>query len=366
MRRVVVSAVNFTEGGPLTVLRDCLRAAAAHLPSDWEIIALVHDSSLINEPRVRLVEIPDAKRSWLRRIYHEWLGFRRLSLAWSPDLWLSLHDLTPRVQARRQAVYCHNPAPFYALPWHEARMEPKLWVFNRFYAHLYGAFIHRNRWVIVQQQWIRQAFINRFGTLPIVVAHPNVKPPANEMKLAQPLTANSPCVLIYPTLPRVFKNVETVLGAMQQLEAQEQSGVELRVTLNGDENPYARWLHTRFHGTAGVRFIGRQTPIQMAQQYREASAVVFSSKLETWGLPISEAKAWNKRLLVADLPYAHETVGSYDQVAFLPATNVDAWACSITALARSEWTVAPTTSTPVPEPFAPSWPALWSLLVKDL
>lgn len=365
-RRVVVSAVNFTEGGPLTVLRDCLRAAVATLPDDWEIVALVHDTALVQEPRVRLVPFAQAKGSWLKRLALEWHGFGRHFRGEPVDLWLSLHDVTPRVQARRQAVYCHNPSPFYRLPWHEARLEPKLWLFNRFYAHLYGAFIRRNHWVIVQQQWIRRAFTERFGALPVVVAHPDVKPPPADVPPALSRTTNGPCVLLYPTLPRVFKNVETVMAAMQRLAAAGQTGVELRVTIRGDENAYARWLHERFRDTPGVHFIGRQTPAQMAQQYREASAVLFPSKLETWGLPISEAKAWHKPLLVADLPYAHETVGSYEQAAFLPATDADDWARAIAALAQHTWHVAPTTGAPVPEPFAPSWPALWSLLVKDL
>lgn len=365
-RRVVVSAVNFTEGGPLTVLRDCLRAAVATLPDEWEIVALVHDAALVKEPRVRVVYFPQAKGSWLKRLALEWRGFEKHFRDEPVDLWLSLHDVTPRVQARRQAVYCHNPAPFYDLPWHEARLEPKLWLFNRFYAYLYGAFIRRNRWVIVQQQWIRKAFTTRFGSLPVVVAHPDVKLPPADWSGLPDSTVNVHCVLLYPTLPRVFKNVETVMEAMQLLAATGQTGIELRVTISGEENPYARWLHERFHGTPGVRFVGRQTPEQMAKQYQEANAVLFPSKLETWGLPISEAKAWRKPLLVADLPYAHETVGSFDQVTFLPATDAAAWARSIAALAQDEWRVAPTEGARVPEPYAPSWPALWQLLVKDL
>ena len=34
-------------------------------------------------------------------------------------------------------------------------------------------------------------------------------------------------------------------------------------------------------------------------------------------MPISEAKALGKPLLIAELPYAHETVGTYDKVSFI-------------------------------------------------
>jgi glycosyltransferase involved in cell wall biosynthesis len=50
-------------------------------------------------------------------------------------------------------------------------------------------------------------------------------------------------------------------------------------------------------------------------------ALIFPSRLETWGLPISEAKAMQKPLWVADVPYAHETVGTYENVVFFNPNN---------------------------------------------
>ncbi len=49
--------------------------------------------------------------------------------------------------------------------------------------------------------------------------------------------------------------------------------------------------------------------------------MVFPSKLETWGLPLSEAKAFQKPILSANLPYAKETVGDYEAVSFFDITN---------------------------------------------
>lgn len=363
-RRVVISAVNFTEGGPLTVLRDCLRAAASQLEADWEIIALVHDRRLIDEPRVRLVEIADAKRSWLGRLKHEWLGFGKLSRQWQPDLWLSLHDITPRVSARRQAVYCHNPSPFYRLPWREARLEPPLFLFNRLYRYLYRAFIRRNTWVIVQQEWLRVAFQDLFGQLPIVVAHPTVHISATDSSAL--LVSSRKVVFLYPALPRVFKNIETVLAAAEQLAAASAPGFELRVTLSGNENSYAQWLYGRFGHLECVRFIGRQNREEMADQYREATAVLFPSKLETWGLPISEAKVWRKPLLVAALPYAFETVGNCDHVQFLPAEDAQAWSDAMRALVEQTWKPSPVQRDLPAEPFVKDWPELWQFLVKGL
>lgn len=362
MSRIVVSAVNFNEGGPLTVLRECLASAIAVLPVEWEVIALVHRADLINEPRVRLISIPSSKRSWFHRLYWEWFGFRRISRELKPTLWLSLHDITPRVLATRQAVYCHNPSPFYRIGLREALLEPTFLMFNQFYAFLYRVFIRRNYCVIVQQDWLRDEFIRRMGQLPVVVAHPSMRTD----ELASLPTPGSTFVFIYPALPRVFKNIETLCKAAQILGSRGVSGFEVRLTLDGTENRYARWLRKRFGDTAQIRFIGRQTKDEMATQYREASAVVFTSKLETWGLPITEAKTQRRPLLVADLPYARETVGTYDLVSFFPAESSESLADLMQSMVKLTWQPTGNHHANPKAPFASDWASLWGILIDGL
>ena len=360
---VVVSAVNLVEGGTLTILRDCVRAAAAHLPSEWRIVALVHDRKLLDVPRVECVEMPKAKSSWLARIDHEWRIFRKLSRAWKPDLWLSLHDVTPRVQARRQVVYCHNPSPFYAMPWREAVREPRIFLFTLFYRFLYGAFIRRNRFVIVQQQWLRAAFRRLYGDLPLVVAHPEVTAPDPKRAVQRAPQAGR---FFFPSLPRGYKNFETLCQAARLLDQRAVGPFEVRITIDGRENAYARWLRREFEDVASIRFIGLQDREGMEAEYAAAAVVVFPAKLETWGLPISEAIARAVPLMLADLPYAHETVGSYADVSFFPATDSRALADLMQAAIESNWHPVGSVASRPEEPFTSSWQGLWQLMVAGL
>lgn len=361
---VVISGVNLNEGGPLTVLRECVASAAETLPSHWRLIVLVHRSDLINNPRVHLIEIPDAKRSWWRRMRWEWFGFKALSAELEPDLWLSLHDITSRVTARRQAVYCHNPAPFFSMTLREVFLEPKLWLFTRFYALLYRAFIHYNDQVIVQQAWLRDEFIRRFGRLPVVVAHPVAQPTPG----TRPLRArtSTPFVFIYPALSRVFKNFEVIGRAVRLLNARQVGAFEVRITIDGSENRYARWLHFQFGDVPHLKFIGRQSAAQMSAQYNEAAALLFPSRLETWGLPITEAKARGLPMLVADARYAHETVGTYDQVGFFPSASAERLAEQMSAMITGNWQPQGQTVEPPASPFAADWGALWALMTNGL
>jgi glycosyltransferase involved in cell wall biosynthesis len=360
-KTVVVSAVNFTEGGPLTVLRESLAAASEVLPPEWDIVALVHDESLIRLPRVRTVAIPDAKISWLRRLRWEWFGFNKLSQQWEPELWLSLHDITPRVQARYQAVYCHNPAPFYRVRLRDILHEPKLLLFSLFYVGLYRLHIRRNRYVIVQQEWLRQEFLRRFGSLPLLVAHPSKD--LSPKRGIQKLTTYH--VFLYPALARVFKNLEVIGEAVNLLQARGIENFEVRLTIDGTENKYSKWLKRCYGQLPNLRFLGRQDSNQMHEQYKEASAMLFPSRLETWGLPITEAKLHQLPILVADLPYAHETVGEYDLVSFFDPKSPELLADLMVSIISGVWQPTGNSQRPPRPPFAAHWGELWALLVED-
>jgi glycosyltransferase involved in cell wall biosynthesis len=241
-------------------------------------------------------------------------------------------------------------------------MEPTFLMFNQLYALLYRLFIRRNYCVIVQQDWLRAEFIRRMGQLPVVVAHPSMQID----RLASTPKPRPTFVFIYPALPRVFKNVETLCKAAQILASRGGSGFEVRLTLDGSENRYAGWLRNRFGDTAQVRFIGRQTKDEMAAHYGEASAVVFPSKLETWGLPITEGKAQRLPLLVADLPYARETVGTYDLVSFFPAESAEALADLMQSMIEQTWRPTGNHHPDPAAPFAPDWASLWGILISGL
>lgn len=362
-KTLIVSAVNFTEGGGLTVLRECLATAVNLKSSGWRIIALVHDKNLINQPDVEFIELPDSKRSWLSHLYHEWIVFGKIAKNLNPDLWLSLHDITPIVKARRRVVYCHNPAPFYTMPWREIFLSPKFWIFTLVYKYVYRLFIKQNYYVVVQQSWLRDAFVKMFGYLPIIVAHPLLNITVKNEIVYE---SRGSTVFLYPVIPRVFKNFEVICKAAILLAERGVTKFEVRLTLDGKENSYSEWIYAKYKNVAGLKFIGSQSRDQIEQHYQEATAVVFPSKLETWGLPISEAKSYNKPLLLADLPYAHETVGNYEKVSFFPENDASLLADLMQEIIEDVWKPKGANQADPEFPFARNWDELWSILTKDL
>jgi glycosyltransferase involved in cell wall biosynthesis len=365
-RCLVVSAVNFTEGGPLTVLKEFVDSACSVLTADWDIVVFVHDRRLLSATRPRLIEIPYAKGSWIRRLWVEWYEFRGHARILQPDLWVSLHDISPNVGSVPQAVYCHNPAPFFRLRLRDALFEPTVLFFRLGYAWLYRINIKRNRAVIVQQSWLRDEF-RKWVEKPteIIVAHPAAASDTDSRR-GWRKTAKGPATFFYPALPRALKNHELLCRAVEQLEAHTPWRSQVILTVDGTENRYARWLKARYGRLRTVRFVGRQSSVQMQERYAEADCLVFPSRMETWGLPITEARRHQLPMFVADLPYAKETVGSYHAVDFIDVDDDDALARKLLAFQDGDLQFRPTFSGPPEQPFASDWTGLIRMLVSGL
>jgi glycosyltransferase involved in cell wall biosynthesis len=362
--RILLSGVNLTGVGPLAVFRDALASVATDYGSEYEVIALVHRRDLFDIPGVIYLEFPDVKSSWLARLNFEYRSAKEISLRLQPKVWLSMHDITPNVFAQIRAVYCHNPAPFYSFHFSEALLDWKFGLFMLFYSFLYRINIHSNDFVIVQQNWIREQFSRRYRVQNIVVAHPNVKLPIRAEDCGRK-ELGSPYKFFYPAFPRTFKNLEVCLEASRILQRRGFSRFEVWLTLDASVNKYASDMVKRFSDVRSVHWLGLLPRDRVFELYQAADCLLFPSKLETWGMPITEFSTLGKPIIVSDLPYAHETVAGHKKVAFFDPDEPNDLANLMekAATGRSVFAAAPEVN--IQEPFARNWSELWSLLLRD-
>lgn len=357
MPTIVISAVNLVEGGTLKVFQDCLRAVRSVLP-EWRVVALVNNINVTDVEDVELIAMPESKRSWIRRVYTEYFGFRKLSKQLEADIWWSLHDMSPIIRAKSQFVYCHNPSPLYQITIKEILLDPSLFLFCRLYFLFYRINIRSNRAVIVQQNWLRKEFKRRFGVTEVIVAHPvdnNIRPPAMEHRGIS--------VFVYPSLSRTFKNFELIGEAARILERDPNWKGRIILTLDPQETRLSRYLFRRYGDIRCLEFIGRQKRSAMQQLYSTMDCLLFPSRLETWGLPITETKELGKPIIAADLPYAHETIGDYDRIKFVDPGDPRELARIMLEAHRQGWASLPVKAAPVAEPFATNWASLVKMIV---
>ena len=361
---IVISAVNFSIGGPLSILRDCLIALNTYFLEQYEVVAIVHKKNTfeVEFPNIILLEFPKIKSSWFRRLRFEYFTCYQLSKKIKPFLWLSLHDITPNVIASRRAVYCHNPSPFYKTSIFEAKIELPFFLFSKFYRWLYKINIKKNNYVIVQQQWTREYFKKNYGVQNVIVAQPGEKVFKNFKKTEK--GSNVKFKFFFPALPRVFKNFEIVYEAVKLLN-NTRNDFEMILTILEKDNKYTNFLFNKYGTISNLNLIGVQDQEKVMAMYANVDCLIFPSKLETWGLPITEAKGFDLPILVADLPYAHETIGNYNNVTFFKTDDAIALCILMDKIIDGKL-IFDGSKKLMPEPlFTDNWASLLNILLTD-
>ncbi|AKK71674.1 hypothetical protein OK18_02595 [Chryseobacterium gallinarum] len=368
-KNIIVSGVNFSEGGPLTVMKSALEFLdTSPIIAEYNVIALVHSKKLYDNLRnIELLEFPHVKEAWKNRIKFEYFECRSLSQKLDSHLWLSLHDITPNVISEKRAVYCHNASPFYKQNLSNFLNNPKRFLYTKFYKQLYRINIHKNDYVVVQQKWIKDAFLRLFNLKneKVVVALPNQGKgnTENVIKNFADVKSND-FVFFYPAFPREFKNFEIICKAVEILKAKGKQKFKVKLTIDGSENPYSKNIVDRFSKNKEIEFTGLLSKDEVEDNYALADCLVFPSKLETWGLPISEFKKYHKPMLVANLPYAYETVGNYSKVHYFDVLNEQKLAESMLAVMDGSIKYTNKGDVKYEEPLCRSWDELFKLLLK--
>lgn len=302
-------------GGALKVMQDCIAALSEFADNEYEIIALVHNENQFPDYfNVRYISYPKSRKSWFYRLYYEYAGFKKLSRQLNPICWFSLHDTTPNVVAEKRIVYCHNSFPFFKPGIKGFFLQRNIFLLCLLSKYLYKINIKKNDYVVVQQEWLRKALREMFSINNIVVALP-VKE-KKEIAIKENPSLKIKKTFFYPATAILQKNFEIICQASDILEKEGINNFEVVMTLEKTENKYANYIYSTYHSLKTLKFAGFLSPEEVNNFYEISDCILFPSKAESWGLPISEAKEYGKPMFLSDLPYAKETVGKYDKVCF--------------------------------------------------
>lgn len=377
-KTIVISAVNLRKGGTLTILRQCLEyLSGVALSNNYRVVALVHKRSLSDYPHVEYIEVPWTVESWAKRLWCEYVEMEKIrrEQIGDVDLWLSLHDATPHVTARRQAVYCHTPFPFFPIKVSDFLLDPKIPLFGLLTQFAYRINQRRNRYIIVQQGWLRDAFMAKFSLKQdaVIVARPDLDPVTRpNVKVAQAEGLEGKYVFFYAATPDTHKDFQTLCKATELLgKYVSPERFEVILTVGGEENKYAKYLKQKFGHIPSLRFAGLMDKPQLFASYERADCFVFPSRIETWGLPITEymeVHEGKRPIILPHLSYAYETSLGAEQVAFFRSCDAEDLARLMVEAVQGNYQSFEARP-PKPEfapPTARGWDELFSLLLADL
>jgi len=366
MRTIVLSGINLFRGGTLKIMQDCIAAFSACSGDEYRIIALVHnEKQYTKQKNVTYFSFSKSRKSWIYRLYYEYIGFKKLSQKWKPYMWFSLHDTTPNVIAEKRMVYCHNTFSFYHAGIKGLFMQPSIFMFSLFSKYIHKINIKKNDWVVVQQEWLRKAFEEMFSIRNIVVALPVQEQYSSVIVSGQSVFPKNKTVFFYPATPMIHKNFEVICKATLILEKAGISNFEIVLTLDGTENKYSKKIYDKYQSLNNMRFVGLLKREEVDAYYLSSDCLLFPSKIESWGLPVTEAKEQGLSILITDLPYSKESVGKYDKVKFFEPDNSAQLADDMKKIIQGKITFDKTKVVEYKKPFTRNWDELVRFLLNE-
>lgn len=317
--RIVVIDIAASEGGALTLLESFHRYVR-EFDTDNEWVFLLGSDLLEGSDRIRTVVLAEVKANWLRRLAFDLVSGRRLIRTLKPDLVLSLQNTYTYGLKCPQVVYVHQSLPFQHVKNFSMTRpgERRL----AFYQHVIGAIIKqsvcRADHVIVQTRWMRDAILDQVNISNdrVSVIAPDLEDLSAYRHVGDPVAGS----FFYPTADLSYKNNEVIYAACRLLREQGTDHFTVRLTIDSSISD------------PNVEAIGRVSRERVMAEL-SCSTLIFPSLIESYGLPLVEARALGALILAADLPYARETLDGYGNAYFFdPASPVQLAALMARAL----------------------------------
>lgn len=315
--KIMVFDVPAEIGGALTVLLQYYDKAISDIYNDW--IFIISTPTLKKSENVTIKNFPWVKRSWIHRLYFDWVIAPKLVRDHEIDAVISLQNITiPRIQVN-QTLYLHQ-----ALPFTERKFRItenfKFWVYQNIIGKMIIQSIRRADTVIVQTQWIQNAAIIKSGTDANKF---KVEPPSLsvEVKKKYRYLPNRQSIFFYPSSAFPHKNHETIINACLELLKSGISDYSVIFTITGDENKHILEMKRRaIDAKLPIEFIGHISTDEVYEYYSK-SILLFPSYVESFGLPLLEARAHGCPIIASDCSFAHEILNGHEPVSFFSPTS---------------------------------------------
>ncbi len=307
--RIVVVDFAATLGGATSILKSFYRYLVESKDrNEW--IFLLSDKHIQETANIKIVLLKKEKSSWLRRIAFDFVYGRKLIRQLDADAVFYLQNTLIHGVKAPQIMYMDQSISFQK----EKRFRftlPEERVFA-VYQHIIGALNHaacrHATRTIVQTRWLKDAIADQchIGTDRIY----RIPPSISELCYQYHAENVNPREFFYPASSAVYKNHQCIYDALSDL------GTDYKVilTLDGKENVPPQ-----------CQLIGTMTQDEVYAQMA-ASVLVFPSYIESYGLPLKEARAIGTLILAADTSFAREILDGYENAYFFDPFAPDALA----------------------------------------
>lgn len=316
---ILVFDVPAVSGGALSILKEFYHDAVHDRNKSKKWYFVVSLPELPETENVKILRFPWIKKSWFHRLYFDQMIAPKLVEKYKADEILSLQNIiVPKVKLA-QTLYLHQSLPFVKKKF-KITESPLFWVYQNVIGRMIFKSIQKANKIIVQTNWMKQACIERtkIKSDKIAVVPPKIN---IEIKKHFQRTDKSMHTFFYPANASIYKNHKIIVNASLLLKERDFHDYKIIFTLKGSESNHIAGLYQKVkENNLPIEFIGTITREQVFDYYSR-SILIFPSYIETFGLPMLEAKFHNTPILASDYPFSHEILDRYEYVQFFEAED---------------------------------------------
>ncbi len=304
--------------GALSILNDFYEEFKKDSSNNYFIVLSKPDLPEIDN--IKVLRFPWVKKNWLYRLYFDCFVAGKLVEANNIDEVFSMQNIAiPKIKVR-QKIYLHQPLPFVDIRFSLFKY-PLLWVYQNIVSKLIYRSIRIADEVIVQTEWMKKACVNRANIIDLDKI--KILPPKINIGIKKKYIKNIDDIstFFYPASGVFFKNHNVIIEACKILRNENITNYKVVFSLNGNENTNISKLKDKCLDLGlPVIFAGNLSREEVFEYY-SISLLIFPSYIETFGLPLLEAKLHDTPIIASDCPFSHEILDNYNNVVFFNPFN---------------------------------------------
>lgn len=308
---ILVYGVAADSGGALSVLMDFYKQFKSEKQNHYYFV--VSAPHLEECDNITVLRFPEIKKSWLHRLCFEYIKAPSLVKKYGIEkIFSTTNTVIPRTTVK-QVLYLHQSLPF-------IKYRFKFWENKQFwiYQNIISKFIiyaaHRADQIIVQTNWMKKAVekVANVDKHKIIVQTPSI----DLSKIPQYHQISHNIIFFYPAAAYTYKNHTVIIKACRELQNEGINNYSVIFTLSGEENSYSKELKkiSRQYNLP-IHFVGN-LPREKVLSLYSSTILLFPSFIETFGLPLLEAKTAHSPIIAADTSFGHEILAAYNDAHF--------------------------------------------------
>ncbi len=303
-----------TSGGALTVLNEFYLKADKDNANKYYFVVSIGD--LRETKNIKILSFPWIKKSWFHRYFFDKIIAPYLVRKYEVDEVFSLQNIIiPRVKVK-QGVYIHQSIPFVSKKF-KFFENHTYWIYQNIIGRMIKKSIKKADYITVQTNWMKDAVKevlgNEFKT--IVVERPQIDRKFVEYFDSTRLSHFH--TFFYPASSQEYKNHKVIVQAVKEMVPDIRKKIKVIFTLDPRQDDKI------VEGIVGeindhdlpIYLVGNLSQKAVFKYYK-SSILVFPSYIETFGLPLLEAKVVGSPIIASNEAFSKEILSDYKYVSF--------------------------------------------------